>query len=236
MAFHETAIISSGARIDPNVAIGPFSVIGDAVIGKDCIIHSHVVISDGVEIGDSVEIFAGAIIGREPKGAGATSRPIEFSKGISIGSGCSIGPHAIIYHDVEIGSRTLIGDGASIREQCRVGNECIISRYVTINYNTIVGDRVKVMDLTHLTGNMTIADDAFVSCLVATANDNRVRNGYGDHVTGPSIGREALVGAGATVLPGIEIGENAIVAAGSVVTRKVEAGATVFGMPASPRG
>jgi maltose O-acetyltransferase len=46
------------------------------------------------------------------------------------------------------------------------------------------------------------------------------------------IGRNAWIGGGAIVLPGVTIGDDALVGAGSVVTRDVPAGATVFGNPA----
>ena len=48
------------------------------------------------------------------------------------------------------------------------------------------------------------------------------------------IGERAMIGAGATVLPGVEIGDGAQVAANSLVTRDVPAGATVAGVPAKP--
>lgn len=48
------------------------------------------------------------------------------------------------------------------------------------------------------------------------------------------IGKNAWIGAGATILPGVTIGENAIVGAGSVVTKDVEANTIVVGNPAKP--
>jgi maltose O-acetyltransferase len=50
-----------------------------------------------------------------------------------------------------------------------------------------------------------------------------------DRVT---IGDDAWLGAGATILPGVTIGEGAIVGAGAVVTRDVEPYSVVAGMPA----
>jgi UDP-3-O-[3-hydroxymyristoyl] glucosamine N-acyltransferase len=234
--IHPASIVSKSAIIGKNVSIGPFAVIGAAVIGDGSIIHAHVILSDGVEIGSNVEVFPGAFIGREPKGAGATSRRPEFDRQVRIGGGCSIGPNAIIYYDVAIGENTLIGDGASIREKCTIGSRCIISRYVTINYATRIGDQVKVMDLTHLTGNMVIGDDAFVSTMVGTANDNRIQQGYGGHCVGPTIEAGAIIGAGATLLPAVIIGNNAIVAAGSVVSKDVAPGDQVMGVPARSKG
>lgn len=46
------------------------------------------------------------------------------------------------------------------------------------------------------------------------------------------IKRNAWVGAGATILPGVTIGENAIVAASAVVTKDVPDNAVVAGVPA----
>ncbi len=47
------------------------------------------------------------------------------------------------------------------------------------------------------------------------------------------IREDAMIGAGATVLPGVEIGEGAQVAANSLVDRDVPPGATVAGVPAT---
>lgn len=47
-----------------------------------------------------------------------------------------------------------------------------------------------------------------------------------------TIGRNAWIGGGAIILPGVTIGDDAVVAAGAVVTRDVPAGATVRGNPA----
>ena len=46
------------------------------------------------------------------------------------------------------------------------------------------------------------------------------------------IGRNAWIGAGATILPGVTVGENAVVAASAVVTRDVEPNTIVGGNPA----
>lgn len=204
-------------------------------IGKNVIIKDFVVIYPNVEIGDNVEVMEGAVIGRLPKGAGATSRKItsEFLP-VIIGKNSVISCNAIIYTDVMIGEGTLIADGASVREQCRIGNNCIISRSVTINYNTKIGNRTKIMDNTHITGNMSIGDDVFISVLVATTNDNNIgTKGYDEEkIKGPTILNNVLIGAGANLLPGIVIGEHSIVGAGSVVTKSVPEYKVVMGIPA----
>jgi acetyltransferase-like isoleucine patch superfamily enzyme len=221
--------------IGDDVRVDEFAVVRPGVhLGRGVRIHPHAVIESGVVLEDDVEVFPGAYVGKEPKGAGATARAMTYERRVVIGKGTSVGPHAVIFYDVEIGSETLIGDGASIREQCRIGSRCIISRYVTINYNTRVGDGSRIMDVTHLTGNSVIGRDVFISCMVSTANDNEMVNrSYEEgRIIGPQIGDKVSIGEGASILPGIRIGEGALVAAGSVVTKDVEPYALVMGVPA----
>ena len=47
-----------------------------------------------------------------------------------------------------------------------------------------------------------------------------------------NIGRDARIGANATLLPGVRIGARALVGAGAVVTRDVPPGTLVVGNPA----
>ena len=167
MSIHKTAIISDKAVIGANVEIGPYAVIGEATIGDNSFIHSHVVISNGVKIGRSVEIFPGAFVGKEPKGAGALARQPDFAKTVTIGNECSIGPHVVIYYDVEIGNNTLLGDGASVREKCKIGSRCILSRYVTINYaTTIVG--TMIFDI-----NKVKCYEKIMKCTLSSHDDKR---------------------------------------------------------------
>lgn len=233
--------VSHFSVIEKDVIIGENSNIAESVvirqgvrIGKNVVIHPHVVINSGVSIGDRVEIFPGAYIGKEPKGAGTLARQPVFQKRVLIGTDASIGPHAVIYYDVEIGEHTLIGDGASIREQCRIGSYCIVGRYVTINYNTIIGNKTKIMDLAHITGNCTIGNEVFISMMITTTNDNALgAKGYSElQMKGPAIEDGAMLGANVTLLPGVKIGKKAIVGAGAVVTKDVEPGSVMMGVPA----
>lgn len=232
--IHPSAVVDS-KDVGDDVEIGPFCVVEEgAVLGAGVILHSHVVVKSGVTLGARCEVFPGAVIGKAPSGAGATSREIQFRRVVSIGEGCSIGPHAVVFYDVEIGRNTLLGDGASIREGGRIGDRCILSRYVTLNYNVTMGDRVKVMDLSHITGNTVLEDDVFVSTLVGTTNDNAMgRSGYDDgSIVGPAVRKAAVVGCGAMLLPAVVVGRGATVGAGAVVTRDVPDEALVMGVPA----
>jgi acetyltransferase-like isoleucine patch superfamily enzyme len=54
------------------------------------------------------------------------------------------------------------------------------------------------------------------------------------NLEGVTIGRGAVVGAAAVLLPGVQVGEGAIIGAGAVVVRDVAPGAVVVGNPVVP--
>lgn len=228
----ETAAIGQNVRIDEFVVVRDGVTIGDGVT-----IHPNVVIERGVTIGPGVEIFPGTYIGKEPRGAGNLARQLEFDRRVTIGAECVIGPSATIYLDVEIGDHVLVGDGASIREQCRIGANCIIGRHVTLNYDVVVGSGTKIMDHTWLAGSMRVGANVFISGGVLTANDDAMgRRGHeGAAMRGPDIEDDAVIGAGAVLLPGVVVGRGATIAAAAVVTRDVRDGALVVGVPARER-
>ena len=84
-------------------------------------------------------------------------------------------------------------------------------------------------------GGITLEDGVFIGPNVNILTENHPEQPALRHnvYTKPiRIKRNAWIGAGAIILPGVTIGENAIVGAGSVVTRDVEDNAIVVGNPA----
>ena len=206
----------------------------NVTLGSGVIIHDFVVIYPNTIIGDRVEIFEGCVIGKPPSKIKSSSRGVAQDLApVKIGADSILCPHATLCTGVEIGEGTLLGNNCSVREECIIGDDCVIAGDVSINYHTTIGNRVKIMDNTHITGNMVIEDDVFVSALVCTTNDNSMgRKGWHDEITGPVIKRYATIGGGANLLPNITIGKNAIVGANSVVTKNVPDSKVVMGIPA----
>jgi len=79
---------------------------------------------------------------------------------------------------------------------------------------------------------ITIEDDAIIGYDAVILCHEFLQDEYrtGEVV----VGERAMIGAKATILPGVRIGEGAQVAANSLVTRDVPAGETVAGVPARP--
>jgi acetyltransferase-like isoleucine patch superfamily enzyme len=75
---------------------------------------------------------------------------------------------------------------------------------------------------------ITLDDDVTMSSRVIVVTHDEWRN-----IAAPvHIRRNAFVGIGSILMPGVTVGEGAVVAAGAVVTRSVEPGTIVGGSPA----
>lgn len=82
-------------------------------------------------------------------------------------------------------------------------------------------------------GGITIDDGAMIAANAQLISNNHDLYDRQLLICKPvHIERNAWIGAGATILPGVTIGENAVVAAGAVVTKDVAPNTIVGGNPA----
>ena len=98
-----------------------------------------------------------------------------------------------------------------------------------------IGRNVVVMPgcLMMSAGGITIDDGALIAANVQLISNNHDLYERQVITCKPvHIGKNAWIGAGATILPGVTVGDNAVVGAASVVTRDVEADMIVVGNPA----
>ena len=104
-------------------------------------------------------------------------------------------------------------------------------KHIKLGKNVFINHACTFLDL----GGITIEDDVQIGPKVNLITEN--------HPVDPSkrtyldlksilIKRNAWIGAGATILPGVTIGENSIVAAGALVNKDVPANKIVGGVPA----
>jgi UDP-N-acetylglucosamine acyltransferase len=151
--IHKTAIVSSGAEIDSNVKIGPYSIIGDNVfIGSGTVIGPHVVIEPFVEIGRNCQIYQYAAIGAIPQ-----SLKFKDEKTyVKIGQGSVIREFVTIHRGTEF--------GGGITE---VGEENFLMAYTHIAHDCKTGRRVVMANNATLAGHITIGDYAAIGGIVA---------------------------------------------------------------------
>lgn len=134
---------------------------------------------------------------------------------------------------------TRIGEGTQIWQFCVVlataviGADCNICSHVFIENDVVVGDRVTIKNGVQLWDGLRVEADVFIGPNVTFTNDKypgtRGRP-FTPLVT--LIKRGAVIGANATILPGLVIGENARIGAGAVVVCDVPADAVFTGNPA----
>ena len=132
-----------------------------------------------------------------------------------------------------IGERTRIWAFAHVLPGARIGSDCNICDGVFIENDVRVGDRVTVKCGVQLWDGVELDDDVFVGPNATFTNDRFPRSRQ--HQSAPlrtRVESGASIGANATILPGLTIGRHAMVGAGAVVTRDVPAGAVVVGNPA----
>lgn len=213
------------------------SISAQAFVAASARLGNYVTIHPKVCVGDDCVVMDGAVLGRLPMANRTVTRAVtrEFAE-LSLGDGTIIGCNSVIYTGSRIGKGVLINDLTSIREGCAIDDDVVIGRGVMILYGCRIGARSRIQDQAHIVGNMVIEEDVFIGMAVTTTNDNDVyltRFGLAKpDLKPPMVRRFAVIGAGATILPGVEIGEGALVAAGAVVTRNVPAWTVVAGVPA----
>jgi acetyltransferase-like isoleucine patch superfamily enzyme len=136
-----------------------------------------------------------------------------------------------------VGSGTRVWAWAHLMPGAVVGAQCNIGEHCFVESGARLGDRVTVKNGVAVWDGLTIEDDVFLGPAAVLTNDPRPRSRSADFVpTATLLRRGCSIGANATVLCGLTIGRHALVGAGAVVTRDVPDHVLVVGNPARPVG
>jgi acetyltransferase-like isoleucine patch superfamily enzyme len=104
-------------------------------------------------------------------------------------------------------------------------------RHITLGKNVFINHACSFLDL----GGITIEDGVMIGPRVTITSENHPIEISKRKTLVPGtviVKKNAWIGAGVTILPGVTIGENSVVAAGAVVNRDVPSNTIVGGIPA----
>jgi acetyltransferase EpsM len=112
-----------------------------------------------------------------------------------------IHPAAIVSRSAKIGAGSMIAAGAVIGPNATVGRFCIVNTCASADHDNVLEDGVNLSPGAHFAGSVTAREDCFI-------------------------------GVGASAIPGVTIGRRAVVGAGATVVEDVPDDVTVVGTPA----
>jgi acetyltransferase-like isoleucine patch superfamily enzyme len=145
--------------------------------------------------------------------------------------------------DVEFGDGVVVYSFTNLYG-CRIGDASRIGTFVEIQRGVVIGKRCKIQSHSFICDGVEIGDEVFVGHGVLFVNDKtpRATTESGELATEQDwsllpvrVEDGASIGSGAVIMGGVTIGRRALVGAGAVVTRDVAPGVVVAGVPARPR-
>lgn len=144
-----------------------------------------------------------------------------------------------------IGEGTSVDSFAVINSFARIGEFCRIHHFVHLDSHVCIGNKVKIQNNVMIPHGVTLEDSVFVGPSVVFTNDKNPRSvtpdgqlkSGDDWTMTPTVIKEgASLGGGAVIVCGVTIGRWAMVGAGAVVTKDVPDYALVMGCPAKVTG
>jgi UDP-2-acetamido-3-amino-2,3-dideoxy-glucuronate N-acetyltransferase len=138
-----------------------------------------------------------------------------------IDAGAHIGPGTKIWHFVHV------MPGAVVGERCVIGQGCFVG-------NVRIGAGCKIQNNVSIYGGVTLEDDVFVgpSCVFTNVLHPRAHVERKAEFAPTLVKQGASLGANATIVAGVTIGRFALIGAGAVITDDVPDHAIVVGNPA----
>lgn len=141
--------------------------------------------------------------------------------------------------NVYIGEGTKIWHFCHIQKGARIGNECSLGQNVNISNNVKVGNGVKIQNNVAVYEGVEIEDYVFCGPSCVFTNDLTPRAKYpkgSANYKKTLVKLGASIGANATIVCGHTIGKWALIGAGAVVTTNVPDHALMLGVPARISG
>ncbi|NNC93605.1 MAG: N-acetyltransferase [Acidimicrobiia bacterium] len=152
------------------------------------------------------------------------------------GGGFYAHPLALVESE-QVGAGTRVWAWAHVMEGARLGSDCNVGEHCFIERGASLGDRVTVKNGVAVWEGVIAEDDVFIGPGAVLTNDLHPRSrAEGFTPTPTHLRKGCSIGANATILAGVSVGRYALVGAGAVVTADVPDFGLVTGNPGRLQG
>lgn len=187
--IHKTAVVDPAARLGEGITIGPFAVIeSDVELGDGCVIGPHVTLLGRTRLGRECRVHAGAVLGDLPQDLGykdAVTRVwigdrCTFREGVTvhrgtkpetvteIGDDCYLMAFTHCAHNVKLGTRVIMANGALLAGYVEVGDGCFFGGLCAVH------QFVRIGRLCMIGGESAITQDVLPFSMIKTSSYNVV--------------------------------------------------------------
>lgn len=190
------------------------------MIAKTAVIYPH------VKLGQNVIVEDYCVIGA-PLQDGSTPETV-------IGDNAHLRSFTVIYSGNKIGNNFKTGNKANIREHNNIGHNVSVGTMSVIEHHVEIENGVRIHTNCFVPEYSVLKENAWLGPHVVLTNAKYPnRPDTKNNLKGPVVHKNAVIGANATLSPGVSIGEDSLIGSGSNVTKDVKHGHTVFGNPAA---
>ena len=145
-----------------------------------------------------------------------------------------------IHESSYVDDGVVLGNGTKVWHFCHIqhgavlGEHCSLGQNVNIGPNVHIGNGVRIQNNVSVYEGVEIEDNVFLgpSCVFTNVLMPRLDRPANGHYERTLVREGASIGANATIVCGHTIGRHALVGAGAVVTKDVPDYAIVAGVPA----
>jgi UDP-2-acetamido-3-amino-2,3-dideoxy-glucuronate N-acetyltransferase len=143
-------------------------------------------------------------------------------------------PTAVVDEGAQIGEGTRIWHFSHIMPTARIGQRCNLGQNVFVDNNTIIGNGVKIQNNVSVYNGVILEDYVFCGPSMVFTNVINPRSEIErkSEFKQTLVRRGATIGANATIVCGVTIGRYALIGAGAVVTADTPDYALMVGVPA----
>ncbi len=173
--LHPTAVVASGAKLAPDVGIGPYCIVGEEVVlDAGVTLVSHVIVAGRTTVGAGTRIFPFAAIGLEPQDLKYRGEPSQLVIGrdntireyVTMNPGTAGGGMV-----TRVGDACLFMVGVHIAHDCRIGDHVVMANNATLAGHVVVDDYAVLGGLSAVHQHVRIGKHAMIGGMSGVERD-----------------------------------------------------------------